>query len=95
MTTRRKKIKLRAYDYMEGMRLVVERMKERGEDGKMDNSERSRVDVAIEVAADLGLPTAQAEALMRDLADSIIADRDEPLFMGDETGNPNDAEVAA
>lgn len=103
MASRRKKITLRAYDYMTGHSLVVARLKERGETGKMDRHELDRVNVTVEVCAEQAVASTVAEAAMRELADSIIADRNRTLFaafderdnMGDETIAPANVERVA
>jgi hypothetical protein len=103
VTTRRKKIALRAYDYLTGQNLVVARLRARGEDGKMDRHEMDMVGVAVEIAADKAVSSEVAEAMMVEVAEQIIRERNRTLFMafderdnmGDETVSPESVERVA
>ncbi len=93
--SRSKRIALRAYDYMTAYRIVVDALQAKGEPTQLTPTEISMVNVATEVCADLGLPHAQAEASILDVAAEIVRARHTVLFpvfdeseaMGDEAGS--------
>lgn len=97
MTTRRKGIKLRAYDYLAGFNIVVAELAKKGEPTKLTPTESSMVDHAVEIAAEQRFTPEQAEATMKEVAAYITTTRGETLFpvfnesdnMGDDCGAPS------
>lgn len=95
MTTRRKGMKLRAYDYMEGFRIVTDWLNAAGESVKLTSTEASMVDHAIEIAAEQSMSNDMAERTMREVAAYIKKTRGRAMPEDDDSRPDTHGTMAA